>query len=144
MLRKSSKPFVASVALAALLTISSFEFAWAGLLSYQCVITTEINLQDDGKLRPFQRPIVLNKRFSIDRRNGALVGPEGAPWTFMDSTASLLATGNNANSFVATYTASSAGSGVHFTAIRVVEFNPNRLKPFVAISGSTVHSGLCE
>ena len=144
MSRTSHQPDLARLVVAAVLTLSSFELAWAGLLSYQCVITTEINLQDDGKLRPYQRPIALNKRFSIDRRNGAIVGPEGVPWTFQDSTASLLAAGNGGNAFVATYTAPSAGGGVHFTVIRVEEFNPNRLKPFVAISSGTVHSGLCE
>ena len=119
-------------------------FASAGRSSYQCVVSTELHLNESGRLRPYPNPLHLGARFSVDRRNGNLVGPEGFPWTFADAVTSVHAQGNSDNSFVASYLSQARAGGVFLTVLRVVEFAPGATKPFLAMSEGSVYAGVCE
>jgi hypothetical protein len=112
--------------------------------SYNCIVSTELHLRDDGTLRPYPQPLVIGSRFSVDRRTGELVGPGGRPWSFAESVTSLHAPGNSDNSFVASYVGPMKGGEVHFTLLRIEEFFKSPRKPFIAVSGRVVYSGLCD
>ena len=116
----------------------------AGTSSYQCMISEQLQLQDDGRLLRPSNAWLIGKRFSIDRATGRIVGPEGGFWSAADSKFTVLATGNDRNSFKVQIAWPAASNGMHLTVISVDEFVKSMPKPFLAISGSEASSGLCE
>lgn len=116
----------------------------AGSNGYQCAISTEAQLQDDGTLNKPLRSSALGKRFAVDRRSGAIVEPDGEYWVFGGATNSVLSQGNSDNSFVALVTSPARNSGVHAVFLRVQEYEQGKLKPFVLVTGGVVYTGNCE
>lgn len=112
--------------------------------TYQCVISELLQLGDDGALRRPPDPWLVGKRFAVDRNTGTLLGPETSFWSFTDSRPTILARGNESNSFVVALVSDAAGNGVHATKIVVNEFKSGPIKPFVVLTGSQVASGTCQ
>jgi hypothetical protein len=130
------------VAVASCLTLIST--ANAGKLSYQCTVSEQMMLEQDGSLKRPPIPWLIGKRFAVHRTTGQLTGPEDSMWSFDDSKALVLASGNQVNSFVSTTVAPALGGGVHFTAVSIKEFAESVKKPFVVVSGESVFSGTCD
>ena len=89
-------------------------------------------------------PWLIGARFAIDRKTGALLGPEKSLWSFADSTYTVLAPGNSDNAFIVVATSAARGGGSHVTVINVQEYEVGTRKPFAAISSSELYSGICE
>lgn len=116
----------------------------AGTNGYQCVVSTEAELQGDGALGKPRKISALGKKFAVDRRNGALVEPDGEYWSFGGSSAVVLSKGNSENSFVSVTTSPARETGVHATFVRVQEYEQGKLKPFIVVTGGVVYTGVCE
>lgn len=112
--------------------------------SYQCLISEQMNLGKDGELKRPPIPYLLGQRFAVDRNTGQIVGPGDEPWQPIDSKLTVLARGNEDNSFVVVSLSPAAKIGVHVTLLRVNEFTKAKSKPFVVLSGGQVISGVCE
>ena len=116
----------------------------AGTLSYQCTIREQLFIGDDGSAKRPPSPWLIGSKFAIDRRTGAILGPEKSVWSFADSVNTVVASGNSDNSFIVVASSAARGGGVHFTAINIQEFHSGPKKPFSAISGGQLYSGICE
>lgn len=82
------------------------------------------------------------QRFSIDRRTAEKVG--GPVGHLQDEPARILAKGDEDNSLVVFWVAHSyVGAGL-LDVLRVDEFVPGVKKPFTALGGGTIYTGLCE
>lgn len=46
----------------------------AGEFDYQCRVTQELALNEEGRLEPYPKPSFLNNIFTIDRRTGTVIG----------------------------------------------------------------------
>jgi hypothetical protein len=119
-------------------------FVYAGSNGYQCVIATEAQLQTSGHLAKPMQKSALGKRFSIDRRTGTLIEPDGEHWTFGGNDSSVIANGNKDNSFMALNVSPAAGGGSHATFVIVNEYENVIKKPFILVTGALVYTGTCE
>lgn len=131
-----------------LITLASLVLAsgaFAGKASYQCQVKTQLSMDDKtGELKRPPKPSEIGKRFAIDRKSAKAIADDGIAWAFAGEPGQVLAVGNADNSFIATYQSPALGGGVHFVALRIEEFKPGPLKPFVMLDGGTVYSGHCE
>jgi len=129
-----------------LLSMCACSASQAGADAYFCEIQYRVGFGGDGRPQlTLQEPVTgdptLN-RFSIDRKIGKKVG--GPFGTFQDQIGNVLAKGNSQSSFISTWQGPAAGDGVHFDLLRVEEFHVGLKKPFVAIAGGFVYSGVCD
>ena len=124
--------------------LSTIHQADAGPAGYQCVVVQELHLARNGTLKAFPRPLEVGKRFAINRTTGALAETTASFWSPSDAITTVLATGNNKNSFVVSYVAPSDGGGVHATHVSIDEFSEGSKKPFIVTSSSGIYSGTCE
>ena len=112
----------------------------AGTDSYFCVVKTELHLDDDGTLEQYPKPLALGEKFAVDRATGRRI--ENTPWWGTDGEKiTLLAAGNESNSFVAVYTAEAGGEGVFLMTLRIEEFAKNDTKPFLLTASGSVYAG---
>ncbi len=118
--------------------------ALGGANTYQCTIKEQLTLHDNGLLTRPPNAWLIGKRFAVDRDTGMLTGPETALWSTASSKYTVLARGNRSNAFTAIATDTAAENGVHTTLLKVEEYAPTTMKPFVLLSGSEVASGVCE
>lgn len=118
--------------------------ASAAVNGYQCLISEQLLLEENGALKRPPEPYLIGQRFAVDRNTGRIVGPEQGMWQFDNHKITVLARGNADNSFIVDSVGPSHGDGVHATHLRIVEFAPSKSKPFVVLSGSLVASGVCE
>lgn len=130
------------LALAVSLAISSH--TQAGVFTYQCTVIDQFSLNDQGTLRKFDNPTYKNKNFSIDRKTGVVVGPEGALWVFKDSKFTLLSAGGVEDNFHSMAIVKNAIGVVFVSNFVVQEFTPGISKPFMVTIGAGGHTGLCE
>jgi hypothetical protein len=72
---------------------------YAGVFTYQCTVIDQFALADDGKVGKASKPTYEGSEFSIDRKTGVVIGPEGALWSFKDSKFSLLSSGSTEDNF---------------------------------------------
>jgi hypothetical protein len=133
-----------SLCIFAIFQMAATSPALSGTSAYHCIVSEELNVDSDGSLKRFPKPLTIGSRFAVDRNTGALVQPDLALWAFGDAQVTVLAKGNASNAFVASYVSDAAGGGVHFTVLRVEEYHDGLQKPFLLASGGDVHSGLCE
>ncbi len=118
--------------------------AFSAVNSYQCVISEQLSINDDGTLTRPRRAYLIDQRFAVDRNTGQLVGPEGDLWQLADHKITVLARGNAENSFTMISIGPAAQNGVHATMLMIDEFTKGKSKPFRVLSGGQVISGVCE
>lgn len=116
----------------------------AGTISFQCSINEQLFIGDDGSAKRPPSPWLIGSKFAIDRKSGSILGPEKSMWSFADSVYTVVASGNSDSSFIVIASSAARGGGVHFTAINVQEFLSGPNKPFTAISGGALYSGICQ
>lgn len=116
----------------------------AGNSAYQCQISEQLHLGNDGSLNQPASPWLIGSRFTVDRNTGALAGPDHSLWGFPSSKSTVIARGNAQNPFVVLITTPAADDSVTATVIHVEEFARGSAKPFVVSKGTQVASGTCE
>lgn len=118
--------------------------AQAAPTSYQCVISGSYETDTGGALGKQDKQLT-GVKFGIDRLTGAIAGPEkGIPWSWRDSTTTVLAKGSFQNEFVALIYSEGGSGSSHATLVRVREWQAGRTKPFMVMTGMTMHVGTCE
>jgi hypothetical protein len=122
--------------------VSSYSFA--GVTSYQCSFLEEQKLNDSGTLEIVKNSSVTKQIFSVNRTNGGAITPDSAMWPYKDSEVQLISLGNSESAFQVIYTAPAKKFGVHTTFFRIQEFAKGQNKPFIAITGNIIQTGVCK
>lgn len=112
------------------------------VMEYKCLVHTELSLDSNGTLKPYRLPQHLGKTFDVDRLAGTIVG---APLRNLTAGAvRVLQKGDSDHTFQLLSLSSPTGK-VTTDFLTVLEFVPEKQKPFLAMtSGGVVYAGVCE
>ena len=119
----------------------------AEAFEFRCTVFTELNLDDDGALRPYRTPLDIGKTFGIDREKGIIVNSPLKNLTA--SEVIVLSQDRYKTSYQLLSLAAPSGelgkATTDFLVILEWTKYKNKKKPFVAVTSiGTVYSGMCE
>jgi len=109
--------------------------------SYQCQITSDATIGDDGNIAIHPKSLNLGKKFAVDRKTGVVIGD--VFFTFGEP--KVFAVGSKDNAFKVIWIKNAGGSnGMFIDYLSIEEFAKGDKKPFAYFTGSQITSGLCE
>ena len=131
-----------------LLFLITLHTVHGGELSYECKVAHLYAVSVNGSLEYGPAPIVEIMKanpFFVSRKNGSLRGSALSLDTSLAKTTRVLKFGSDRNAFEAVADFGSFKNGTHpYQYIRVEEFEPGSVKPFVIMGEAGIVTGTCK
>ena len=118
---------------------------WAMGPDYKCKIERiSIASGDSGNLYETYKELYLGKEFTVDRRNGVMVGELKNSYVTRPQVIDFGSTENSYKVVNSLKAEQGAGAGSNIYALNIEEFHSGPKKPFVFLENNKVFFGFCE